>query len=68
MKSQSWSLEEPSTGDTIAAGEIPMCSTKGSQGAEEAQGWSQSLDLCSHRKDFWEEVTFQKDLKESRNL
>lgn len=31
MKSQSWSLEEPSTEDMIDAGEIPMCSTKGSQ-------------------------------------
>lgn len=32
MKNQSWSLEEPCKGDMIAAGETPMCSTKGSQG------------------------------------
>lgn len=35
----------------IVAGEIPMCSTNGSQGTEEAQEWSQSLDHRISRTD-----------------
>lgn len=68
MKSQSWSLEEPSTGDMIVAGEIPTCSSNGSQGTEEAPGWSQSLDPWISRTDLWEEVIFQNNLNEARNL